>query len=130
MLAEIDSHFGYADLPVNKRHANGILCRSDNHLGAVFRGGVKNPREITCRVSVMVRKAKRFANPYSGPSKVLKKTLGPGNSGESDSLAIQERIRSKIGSPFLRLIPLTLCRQAKTGMPGKRRSSLYLSGAA
>jgi hypothetical protein len=56
---KIDPDFGDGDaILVGKRYADGILCRSDNHLGAMFGSGVKNPRKITGRISVMVRKAK------------------------------------------------------------------------
>jgi hypothetical protein len=56
---KIDPYFGHRDcIPVRKRYTDGILCRSDNHPGAVCGSGVKDPRKITGRVSVMVRKAK------------------------------------------------------------------------
>jgi len=56
---KIDPDFGDGDrIPVRKRYADGILCRSDNHPCAMFGSGAKDPRKITGRVSVMVRKAK------------------------------------------------------------------------
>ena len=128
VVAEIDPDFGDGEgIPVRKRYSNGILCRSDNHLGAVFGSGAKNLRKIvrscTCDgpESQMIRKSLSRRSRRSA-----KKPSGLAIPAKTTALRSRNASRSKIRSPFFRLIPFTLCRQAKTGTPGKRLSSLHL----